>query len=33
MDLSPTVWVIIILAATAISGVLMWWSSGPRKKR
>ena len=33
MDLSPTMWVVIILAVTAISGALMWWSSGPGKKR
>ena len=32
MDLSPTVWVVIILGATAISGGLMMWSSKPKKK-
>lgn len=34
VDLSPTMWVIIIiLAATVIGGALMLWSTGPRKKR
>ena len=33
VDLSPTMWVIIILGATAIGGALMLWSTGPRKKR
>lgn len=32
MDLSPTIWVAIILAATAVSGGLMMWSSKPKKK-
>jgi hypothetical protein len=33
MDLDPTMWVIIILGATAISGGLMLWSSNARKKK
>jgi hypothetical protein len=33
MDLDPTMWVIIILAATAISGGIMLWSSNSRKKK
>lgn len=33
VDLSPTMLVIIILAATVIGGALMLWSTGPRKKR
>ncbi len=33
MDLDPTIWVIIILGATAISGAFMLWSSGRNKKR
>jgi len=33
MDLDPTVWVIIILGATAISGALMLWSTGRRKRK
>jgi hypothetical protein len=32
-DLDPTMWVIIILAATAISGALMLWSTGRNKKK
>jgi hypothetical protein len=33
MDLDPTVWVIIILGATAISGALMLWSTGRGKRK
>jgi len=33
MDLDPTMWVIIIFGATAITGALMWWSSGRNKKK
>jgi hypothetical protein len=33
MDLDPIMWVIIILAATAVSGVLMLWSTGRSKKK
>jgi len=33
MDLSPTMWVIIILAVTALSGGLMLWSTGSKKKK
>jgi hypothetical protein len=33
MDLDPITWVIIILAATAVSGALMLWSTGRNKKR
>jgi len=33
MDLDPTMWVIIILGATAISGALMLWSTGRDKKK
>ena len=33
MDLDPIIWVLIILGATAITGALMWWSSGPNKKK
>ena len=33
MDLDPIWWVIIILAATAISGAFMLWSTGRNKKR
>ena len=32
MDLSPEMWVAIILGATAIGGVIMWWSSKPRSR-
>jgi hypothetical protein len=32
-DLDPTMWVIIILGVTAISGALMLWSSGRDKKK
>ena len=32
MDLDPVVWVVIILAATAVAGGFMFWSSKPRKK-
>jgi hypothetical protein len=32
MDLDPAVWVVIILAATAVAGGLMFWSSKPRKR-
>jgi len=33
MDLDPTMWVIIILGATAVGGALMLWSTGPRNKK
>ena len=33
MDLSPTMWVVIILVATALGVGIMWWSTTPRKKR
>ena len=33
VDLDPITWVIIILAATAISGALMLWSTGRGKKK
>lgn len=33
MDLDPIIWVIIIFAATAISGGLMLWGSKTKKKR
>jgi hypothetical protein len=32
MDLDPVVWVVIILAVTAVAGGLMFWSSKPRKR-
>ena len=32
-DLDPVMWVIIILAATAVSGALMLWSTGRDKKK
>lgn len=32
MDLDPTIWVVIILGATAIAGGLMLWSGKARKK-
>jgi hypothetical protein len=32
MDLSPEMWVVVILLATAVGGAVMWWSSTPRKK-
>jgi len=32
MDLDPVVWVIIILAVTALGGGLMFRSTKPRKK-
>jgi len=33
MDLSPTLWGVIILVATVVSGGLMMWSSKPKKNR
>ena len=32
-DLDPIVWALIILGATAISGVIILWSSGRDKKK
>ncbi len=32
MDLDPTIWVVIILGATAIAGGFMLWSGKARKK-
>jgi hypothetical protein len=32
MDMDPVMWVVIILAVTALAGGLMLWSSKPRKK-
>jgi hypothetical protein len=32
LDVSPAMLVTIILVITAVSGALMWWSSGPRKR-
>lgn len=33
VDLSPTMWVIIILGVTVLSGGLMLWSTGSKKKK
>jgi hypothetical protein len=33
VDLSPEMWVVVILVVTGIGGALIWWSTSPRKKR
>ena len=30
MDLSPTTWAVIIMAAIAAGGALLWWRSGQK---
>ena len=33
MDLDPSAWAIIILAATAVGGGLLFWSTKPKPKK
>lgn len=33
MDISPEMWVVIIMAGTAVGGLILWFTTGTRKKR